>query len=454
MDRIETSYRSFGPRRAIVLLVGLFFFTLQFPAPRAMGTAETRGPSLQEVYDEAKELAQSAQSREQAIATYRLVIEMHQANEKLYQDALRELGLCCENSEQVEEVVPLLLQEADLQKVMRERQALLRDVIGKIRLKYPEAFRKTLAERAAKIEAQVEATRTRPVIPSKVLSEAILQRKDKELRDNSLAQLQEMLGPESSADQQATGLATLFMSRSADFDRDPFHRLALPLLKSEDAQVRSWALRCVPILNPSPDDVGMLLPLASDPSADVRMVVGEALVLLGKGEHADQVVPVLTKLLGDSDPKVIDATLRPFSMGWYITPALAERIIQLSRDPKHRSVAIYSALSKIPNKSVPVCKRLVEVIQDPLVKNDDRARAAWGLNGGVVDEAKPLVEAGLLAALPEETDEDARTTEFRALRRVVTEKARPYLRSVLASEMESEHYKQMAQDILDDLNRK
>ncbi len=450
MDCLEISHRSFGSRRAIVLFMGLFFLTLHFPAQRAMGTAETKGQSLQEVYNEAKELAQSPQSREQAIARYRLVIETHQANERLYQAALRELGLCCEDSEQVQEVVPLLLQQTESRREMQERQAVLKEVIGKIRVKHPEAFRKVVAE----MEAATQEERPRPAMPSKVLSDAILQRKDKDLRENGLAQLQEMLGPESSADQQKTALTTLFMSRSADFDRDPVRRLALPLLKSDDAQVRAWALRCVPILNPGPDDVAVVLPLADDPSADVRKAVGEALVLLGKGEHADQVVPALTRLLGDSDPEVIDATLRPLWGSPYVTPALEERVIQLSREPGHRSIAIYFALSTMPNKSVPVCKRLIEVIQDPLSKNDDRARVAWGLRGGVVEEAKPLVEAGLLAALPEETDQDARTAEFRALRRVATEKARPYLRSVLASEMESDHYKKLAQDILDDLNGK
>ena len=453
MKRERVLYRS-GVRHGVLVLFCGVFLIFPFTARWAPAATEDGKQPLREVYDEAKALAQTPETRAQAIARYRSVIETHLANEKLYQSALRELGACYANSEQVGEGVQFLFDQMDAQRDVHQRRNVMREVIGKIRQKHPEAFRKAVAERETETEAAARKARPRPVIPSKTLSEAILQNKDKEMRENGLAQLQQMLGPESSTDQQSTALATLLASRSGNFDRDPFRELVLPLFKSEDAQVRTWALHCMPFLNAGPRDVPLVVPLADDPSAEVRRAAGEALVMSGKGEYADQIVPALTKLLGDSDPEVVDKTLRCFWGGRYVTPALEERIIQLSREPRHRDIAIYSALSTMPSKSVPVCQRLVEVIQDPSIKRDDRARAAWGLTGDVVEEAKPLVEAGLLAALPEETDEDARTTGFRALRRVATEKSRPYLRSVAASDMESEQYKKLARQIIEDLDGK
>jgi lipopolysaccharide biosynthesis regulator YciM len=81
-------------------------------------------------------------------------------------------------------------------------------------------------------------------------------------------------------------------------------------------------------------------------------------------------------------------------------------------------------------------------------------QAAWGLTYGVTDEAKPLVEEGLLKALPQETNDYTRENELRALRLVATEKARPYLKSVVESSLETDKFKQLARDVLAGLERK
>jgi hypothetical protein len=103
-------------------------------------------------------------------------------------------------------------------------------------------------------------------------------------------------------------------------------------------------------------------------------------------------------------------------------------------------------------KSVAVCRRLVDELDDPDWNNS--GRAAWGLTYGVPEEAESLVEQGLLEALPEETNPYTRKQEFRALRGVATEKSRQYLESVVESELDTEEFKQMSREILADLGRK
>ena len=289
------------------------------------------------------------------------------------------------------------------------------------------------------------------VAPMEDLVTAIVQRKDPDLREKSLERLQEMLSPESSPAQKRSALDTLCRSLTARFDRDPFRPLVLPLLKSEDAQLRMLALRCLPGLNATSLDLALVVPMARDVSSDVRMQVGSALIAIGQGDHPEQVVPALTQLLNDSDPKVIERTIRSM-WGEYSSPDFDELLISLSRQPEYHHNAIYFCLSTMRSKSVPVCRRLIEELDDPDWNNS--GRAAWGLFHGVVEDARPLVEDGLLRALPEETNENTRTGEFRALSVVATEHSRPYLSSVVDSEMETEKFRELAREILQDLDGK
>ena len=407
-------------------------------------------PSLEKVYKEAKELGKSAQTRDEAIAKYRAVVEMHMANEKLYQAALRDLGTCYASSAAAEEGIRFVFDQMEALRLVQERQKVLREVVGVIRLKQPEAFEKVMEQLRAAGRPKERPSR---VMPSKALTDAILQRNDPDLCQKSLAKLGELLSQDASIDEQKTALATLNSVASVKFDRGPLRSQVLPLLKSKDDHVRMLAVRALRSVEAGPDELAHVVPLATDPSPEVRKLVASALVTMGKREHGDQIVPALTKLLGDSEPEVVDLTIRSM-WGQYSTPQFDQLLVKLSQEPKRLGIVVYFGLSPMRTKSVAVCKRLVEVMQNPSVRADDRARAAWGLTYGVTDEAKSIVEAGLLTALPEEGNEDARTTQFRALSRVATDKSKPYLQSVVASEMESDACKELAQGILDSLNGK
>lgn len=413
----------------------------------ATALAGDRGRSLQQLHDEANKLRERPEMVEKAAGVYRSIVETHLANEKVFQSALRELVQCYEDANQPEEAIGFLLRLA-YRSEAKGRQDSLKEIFAKLQLKHPEAVKKVVEE------IQMASAHKREfvtVVPTRSLVDAIVQRRDRELRQKSLEKLQEMLAAESSVEDKRSGLATLRSSLTAKFDRKPFRMLVLPLLQSKDAQTRMLAVRCLPSLEATASDLELIAPMAQDSSSEVRQSIGGALISIGKGDHDDVVIPALTRLLKDSDSKVIERTLRSM-WGQYSSPEFDKLLIKLSHDPKHHGHAIYHALSTMKSKSPAVCKRLVEELDEPNWNNS--GRGAWGLTYGVTDAAKPIVEAGLLKALPEETNDYTRSQEFRALRGVATEKSRPYLQSVVKSDTETEKFKEMAREILADLDKK
>jgi HEAT repeat protein len=291
--------------------------------------------------------------------------------------------------------------------------------------------------------------RRAPPVPAKELAKAILQRDDPVLREKGLERLKQLLAESASDGDKRRGLATLQASLTAKFDRASFGPLVRPLLASRDAPVRALALRCLPGVGATIDDLPLVIPLAGDPSAQVRQLVGGALIQLGKGQRSETVIPALMALLKDEDSKVVEQTIRSM-WGQYHSPAFDALLIKLSYEERYHHNVIYFCLSTMRSKSPAVCRRLVEVLAEP--DWNDSGRAAWGLTYGVTEEAKALVEAGLLKALPEETNEGTRKNEFRALAGVATEASRPYLRSVVASDMETDAIKDTARRILINLD--
>lgn len=410
-------------------------------------SAETKKGSLREVYEEAAQLAQTPEGLEKGISKYKSVIEIHRANEKVFQSALRQLGKCYADSGRTEDGIRFFMGLAYETWTAKQQDA-LRQILGEFGLKYPDLMERIAADMQLSSE---QKRRIAPAAPSKELADAILQREDKLLRQKSLERLREMLSPNSSDEEKRSGLATLRSSLSAKFDRDSFRLLVLPLLKSEDEEIRMLALRCLPGLDATSEDLALVIPMADDASARVRMNVAGALIQLGKGEEKDKVVPALMKLLQDEDPNVVEQSIRSM-WGQYSSPEFDRLLIELSRDPRYHHNAIYFGLSTQREKSAAVCRRLVEELDDPDWNNS--GRAGWGLTYGVTEEAKSVVEEGLLRALPEETNTYTRTQEFRALRQVATEKSRSYLRSVADSEMETEEFRKLARDILKDMDRR
>ncbi len=431
--RQRLAYRFYHRKLPVILLL---LFVL-------VASAEGNEESLQKIYDKASDLAQMPDKQEEAIDRFREVIEIHQANEKIFEFALSELAEAYERAGRAEDGIRYFIKLANSWQ-QQGRSDTLREIFSAYQIKYPELIKK-IAE-----EMQNPGRKDLRSIHDNDLVAAIVQREDPDLREKSLGILREMLAAGSEINELRSGLETLHQSLSAKFDRQPFRPLVIPLLKSEESAIRMRALQCLPRLDATVDDLALVIPMAEDESSEVRMNVTSALVRIDQGKNPEVVIPVLTKLLNDPDEDVISRTVRSM-WGQYSSPEFDALLIKLSRERKYHHNVIYFCLSTMRRKSVPVCERLVEELADPDWNNS--SRAAWGLTYGVVDEARSLVEDGLLAALPEEMNDNTRKEEFRALRNVVTEKSRPYLMSVIESEMETEKFKQEAREVLKYLDR-
>lgn len=433
-------------RYSVVSLVLFLVFT-------AAASAGSENKSLKQICEEADWLAQTPEGVEDAMTKYHSVIEIHRANEKVFVAAIHGLLEYYDEPDRVEDGARFLLALGQDLQNPENMKALQKEFSG-FALKHRDVMDRVAEEMGVtarqkrQAKAKEEAER---IVPSRALIDAIQQRKDKSLREKSLAKLREMLSPESSNRDKGTALATLRSALTAKFDRQPFRPLVVPLLKSEDAGIRMRALQCLPALKATVQDLELIVPLAEDRSPQVRMEVGGALIHIGNGQEKEKVIPALMKLLKDEEYKVIERTLRSM-WGQYSSPEFDALLIELSRDPRHRGHVIYHCLSTMQTKSPEVCRRLIEELDEP--DWNDSGRAAWGLTYGVTEEAKSLVEDGLLKALPEETNSYTRKQEFQALRRVATEKSLPYLMSVIDSDMETEEHKELARQILADLNRK
>jgi len=236
----------------------------------AMALAGGKGQSLQQLHDEANKLREKPETVEKAAGVYRSIVETHLANEKVFQSALRELAQCYEDANQPEEAIRFLLKLA-YRSEAKGRQDSLKDIFAKLQLKHPEAVKKVVEEMQM---ASAHKREFVTAVPTRSLVDAIVQRKDKELRQKSLEKLQEMLAAESSVEDKRSGLATLRSSLTAKFDRKPFRTLVLPFLQSKDAQTRMLAVRCLPSLEAKASDLKLIAPMAQDSSSEVRQSVG------------------------------------------------------------------------------------------------------------------------------------------------------------------------------------
>ena len=126
--------------------------------PLALGGEQREGGpgSLEQLYQQAKQLAQTPENVQQAAAKYRAVVETHLANEKTYRAALRELARSYDDSGQTEAGIRFFLGLVD-QMEMVEGRAALREVVGGYLLKHRE-----LAEKIAKEMNSPESRRRTP----------------------------------------------------------------------------------------------------------------------------------------------------------------------------------------------------------------------------------------------------------------------------------------------------
>ena len=400
--------------------------------------------SLQPLLDRVEQQAKLPEERDKAIEGYRQVIDAHLDNGRVFDDAMRGLAKSYLESDRAEEGARFFLEVLGRMEEV-ERRKMFQDVLAQFEAKHPGLIQKLAKERRSN-----DAAVTVPAVdPTNTLSAAILQREDAARRAEALDKVKRFLSSDEEQD-HAAGLAALRSALPAKFDRGPFRPLVAKLVASGSPRVKILAVSVLPALEPTEKELDIVLPLVDDLSPRVRAEVGPALVQIAQGQHAGKVIPALSKLLADDEPRVVERTIRGM-WGQYSSPEFDKLLIELADDPRWHHWAIYHGLSTMPTKSVAIAERLIDELDDPDWNNS--GRAAWGLTYGVPAEAREIVEQGLLRALPEETNPYTRGQEFRALRAVATERSRPYLQSVVDSPNETEEAKQAAREILKSIER-
>jgi len=232
-------------------------------------TEQTTAPgSLQGALAEAERLAKLPDAGDEAIAAYQSIIRTHQANEKVFIEALSQLTATYEASGRIEDGARFIVGLAREMESSGSRNP-FREVFSAFLLKHKDVVQRVAQE----MQAGSDKPLPEPV-PSQDLAKAIMQREDKTLREQALAELREVLSPQSTDASKLSGLATLRAAMTAQFDRASFRTQVLPLLTSDDLQIRQLAVSCLPGLEATVTDLVQVVPLAEDPSPHVRAVVG------------------------------------------------------------------------------------------------------------------------------------------------------------------------------------
>jgi hypothetical protein len=285
-------------------------------------------------------------------------------------------------------------------------------------------------------DAQIPAPATPP---AERLHADIIQRKDKPLRRQRLEEILAILS-DTKADPARHLNALVVLARVGDvpFDRAPFLPVVKALLKSPHEDIRRAALKAMPSVGAGEADLPELAKLADDPSERVREYVTSSLYFSAHGKGEAVASPVVEKLLADPSEKVKLATLHSL-WGKPISAAAEEKVIALSRETRAGGPnslgydSVYYALSTRPIVSVPVARRLIEVMQDTQA-GDLRGRAAWGLSNRASPEATDLVVQALVEELDENLDAQIRSYAVQGLSGHRTPAALAKLRQIAEKE--------------------
>ena len=251
----------------------------------------------------------------------------------------------------------------------------------------------------------------------------IAQRNDYQLRGQALNELTRML--QGSASERVEALRALSMVGDIPFDRKSMLHLVVHGISHEDADVRHMTLIALPTMGAVLERYPLLMSLVDDSSVDVRMNLASCMIALArKSPFSDSkkispiLSPILPKLLNDSEPKVVEQTIKSL-WGYPLTPEINSRLIELSREPELVGTVVYFALSTRPLISQPVAERLIEVLDDSTMRLDTRGRAAWGLGHQQLEEsAKPAVAKALIRCLDETLDKYLTQQSMYGLKRI------------------------------------
>jgi hypothetical protein len=335
----------------------------------------------------------------------------------------------------------------------------------------------------------------RQIVVNQRLVDDLCQKRDSTLRKLASRTMQRMLREDAPDSAKVVAVNTLRSAIwSGGVESDRYRELVKPLLGSRNSQIREGAMHCLMRMRRSPTEtLALARSSADDSSPEIRILAGHLLrSAVATGEQEQEVLSIFTKLLHDPDSRVVsdvlqvmlaqknalarrqeagvarrtsvmrivpevlgDANPEVFKRllgalsGRYSSPELDEVLIARSRDARYRKDAIEIGLAPLHSKSPSVCRRLVEEVE-----THGDGMALKGLKHGVTDEARAVVEDGMLRILSDRVDAIPRASAIEVLSGVASEKSRSYLKSVIDSETTEEREKWRARNAMRTIDRR
>jgi hypothetical protein len=286
--------------------------------------------------------------------------------------------------------------------------------------------------RAEQEERRRLAERSRTLYQrSQELRRKILQRKDKALREEGLQELADLLKSEDDLDKGA-GLTTLRGLWGFEFDKDRFKPDVLAVLGEEDAELRTSAFDCLPVLCSNEEQRSIALSMLEDSSPDLQI---KAICRCGYlcGEERDEsVASALTALLRDGDnsvrKKALDELWRHHFRYDY-GGEIEDLVIELSKDPEVAREAQAWMCRRSP-MSAQIAERLVEL----QLEGQAGYESLHWLTRRPSEEAKPVILDLCVRVLRDAIEPFQRQYVLRTLGEIGDSSVLPQLEAILYSE--------------------
>ncbi|QDU61895.1 HEAT repeat protein [Planctomycetes bacterium Pan216] len=285
-------------------------------------------------------------------------------------------------------------------------------------------------EMVARIEDNGEVrTRVFPLRPP-TLADRVTS-SDSSKRAAALDEVAAMLAAEDPSD-HAKALLALRRANRYRFDGSRFLSTVRKFL--DDGNHVDLSLRVLPVIGGDKSDVPRVLTYADAQDPRLRMLVPGVLYAIDPQASDAAIFPAVEKLLHDENGAVVTATYKSL-WGKPSTPAMEERLVELSRHPTKGREVLYYALATRPLLRRVVAERLIEALEQA---KGPYQRAVWGLRKPATDDAHPLVVDGLIRELGKQVDSRMRREAIMGLRAHGGPKAIDALNAIASNPNETE----------------
>jgi hypothetical protein len=259
----------------------------------------------------------------------------------------------------------------------------------------------------------------------------ILQRKDRTLRQQALA---ELAGLFQSGDTESLMLGLRAVAGLPDyvFEKESFKPHVLAALNHEDSEVRYAAFMCAHGLFSWEENADIHLSMTNDPSPEIRKLAAKLLwPYLGvKKERDEKVAAVLSGILRDGDAAVKAGVLGALSSGYDYGEEMEDFVIEMSRDPETRESA-HTWMSQRETISSKIAERLIELFNEG--HGIGWTYGTEWMEKNFTEDARPIVCRFCLDVVQDDVANLARLAAVKCLRNIGDVSALPELEAIATS---------------------